>query len=73
MTGSFYSYSNFSNLELVELENKLDYHDPDLINEIVKRADIFEDGLLDKFEKCDCWEDWEPLIEKSKKILENEL
>lgn len=39
-----------SNQELVNYENSLDYREPDVIYEILKRAEEFEEGITEKYE-----------------------
>lgn len=60
------------NSELVKYETSLDYRDPDVIEEILDRAEFYEDGIKQKYE--DACEDDDPeffdsILERAKSYL----
>ena len=38
-------YKNMDTIDLIQLEDSLDYRDPDIIEEILDRADWYEEGI----------------------------
>lgn len=42
-------YRDMENKELIELENSLDYRDPDVIEEIMSRAEEIREGITERY------------------------
>lgn len=42
-------YSNWTDEELIAEEAKLDYRNPDLIGEILRRAEYYMEGITEKY------------------------
>lgn len=60
------------NSELVEYETSLDYRDPDVIEEILDRAEFYEDGIKQAYEDA-CDDDdpelYDSILERAKSYL----
>ena len=44
-------YREMSNVELLKYEDSLDYRDVDVIEEILRRAEIIEEGIRERYEE----------------------
>ena len=62
-----YKYRTYETRELLELEASLDYHDPELVFEICRRA-----GLSEVFENFD-GETFESVLDRAIEILKEDL
>lgn len=62
---------NMSNTELLKYEDSLDYRDTDVIEEILRRAEIIEDGITERYEESfqPCKENTDELFEYITQIL----
>ena len=61
------NYKNYENSALLITESALDYHDPELVEEICHRA-----GLLEEWNSAD-GETFESVIDRAIEILKEEL
>lgn len=43
-------YTNVTNAELIALEESLDYRDPEIIGEILRRAEFYCEGITEQYE-----------------------
>lgn len=43
------AYSEMSNRELIEAERELDFRDPDILEEIFRRAEEIEPGITEQY------------------------
>ena len=55
-------YADISNTELIALEESLDYRDPEIIGEILRRAEFYCEGITEQYEAA-CPEG-DPLLSK---------
>ena len=67
-------YREMSNVELLKYEDSLDYRDVDVIEEILRRAEIIEEGIIERYEESfqPGKEDTDELFEYITKILIDE-
>jgi len=61
------NYKNYENSALLITESALDYHDPELVEEICARA-----GLLEEWNSAD-GETFESVLDRAIEILKEEL
>lgn len=65
-------YMSFSNEDLLRLEDSLDYRNPDLWDEIFRRAEDFEPGITDALyqaDRGDSSEDSDAIFDRARKYL----
>lgn len=65
---------NMSNTELLKYEDSLDYRDVDVIEEILRRAEIIEEGIAERYKESfqPGKEDTDELFEYISQILIDE-
>lgn len=52
MTYEYKKLREYTAEQLIEIENSLDYRDPDVIGEILRRAEIYIDGITQEYESA---------------------
>lgn len=51
---------DMTNRELINLEDSLDYRDPEVIGEIMSRAEEIREGITERYNKSFEWNDMIP-------------
>lgn len=51
---------DMTNRELIDLEDSLDYRDPEMIGEIMSRAEEIREGITERYTKSFEWNDMIP-------------